>query len=140
MAPFHWHRRASEDGLDMPAVRACTPHGLIFHCAPGTVAPDPGWAVTKRMEYGIMGGKGLKEFQAEIAVLSKVRHMYLVALLGYCVNGNEKLLVYEYMPQGTLGQHLFDRKKNRHIPLTWKQRLSIALDMAVPNRVSFTRI
>ncbi|KAF6148503.1 hypothetical protein GIB67_042462, partial [Kingdonia uniflora] len=57
----------------------------------------------KRMKYGIMGTKGLKEFQAEIAVLSKIRHRHLVALLGYCVNGNERLLVYEYMPQGTLG-------------------------------------
>ncbi|KAF6166402.1 hypothetical protein GIB67_034953 [Kingdonia uniflora] len=84
----------------------------------------------KRMESGIMGTKGLKEFQAEIAVLSKVRHRHLVALLGYCVNGNERLLVYEYMPQGTLGQHLFDREENRHTPLTWKQRLSIALDVA----------
>ncbi|XP_040938015.1 probable serine/threonine-protein kinase PBL21 [Gossypium hirsutum] len=46
------------------------------------------------------GTKGMAEFQAEIAVLSKVRH--LVALLGYCINGNERLLVYEYMPRGTL--------------------------------------
>ncbi|GJV43942.1 receptor-like kinase TMK4 [Tanacetum coccineum] len=40
----------------------------------------------------IMGTKGLKGFQAEIAVLTKVRHRHLVALLGYCVNGNERLL------------------------------------------------
>ncbi|KAF6142779.1 hypothetical protein GIB67_023261, partial [Kingdonia uniflora] len=54
----------------------------------------------------------------------------LVALLGYCVNGSERLLVYEYMPQRTLGQHLFDREDDKHTPLTWKQRLSIALDVA----------
>ncbi|KAF2298123.1 hypothetical protein GH714_015299 [Hevea brasiliensis] len=57
----------------------------------------------KRMESTVMGTKGMNEFQAEIAVLSKVRHRHLVALLGYCVNGNERLLVYEYMPRGTLG-------------------------------------
>ncbi|KAL8172229.1 hypothetical protein V2J09_024033 [Rumex salicifolius] len=62
----------------------------------------------KRMESSAMGTKGMKEFQAEIAVLTKVRHRHLVALLGYCINGNERLLVYEYMPQGTLGQHLFE--------------------------------
>uniref|UniRef100_A0A2N9HIS7 Protein kinase domain-containing protein n=1 Tax=Fagus sylvatica TaxID=28930 RepID=A0A2N9HIS7_FAGSY len=54
------------------------------------------------------GEKGLNEFMSEIAVLTKVRHRHLVALLGYCLDGNERLLVYEYMPQGTLSQHLFN--------------------------------
>ena len=84
----------------------------------------------KRMESNAMGTKGLNEFQAEIAVLTKVRHRHLVALLGYCINGNERLLVYEYMPQGTLTQHLFDWREYGLSPLTWKQRITIALDVA----------
>ncbi|KAK7379624.1 hypothetical protein VNO80_05088 [Phaseolus coccineus] len=84
----------------------------------------------KRMESVATGSKGLNEFQAEIAVLSKVRHRHLVALLGYCINGNERLLVYEYMPQGTLTQHLVDWQENGCAPLTWKQRVAIALDVA----------
>ncbi|XP_031112837.1 receptor-like kinase TMK4 isoform X2 [Ipomoea triloba] len=84
----------------------------------------------KRMESGVMGTKGMSEFQAEIAVLTKVRHRHLVALLGYCINGNERLLVYEYMPQGTLGQHLFEWQEHGSEPLTWKQRVTIALDVA----------
>ncbi|GAA0165962.1 hypothetical protein Leryth_019073 [Lithospermum erythrorhizon] len=84
----------------------------------------------KRMESGLMGNKGLSEFQAEISVLTKVRHRHLVALLGYCVNGHERLLVYEYMPQGTLSQHLFEQEELGFLPLTWKQRLAIALDVA----------
>ncbi|XP_059446985.1 receptor-like kinase TMK4 [Corylus avellana] len=83
----------------------------------------------KRMESVAMGSKGMNEFQAEIAVLTKVRHRHLVALLGSCVNGNERLLVFEYMPQGTLTQHLFDWQENGHSPLTWKQRVTIALDV-----------
>ncbi|CAI9271428.1 unnamed protein product [Lactuca saligna] len=83
----------------------------------------------KRMESGVMGTKGLNEFQAEIAVLTKVRHRHLVALLGYCINGNERLLVYEYMPQGTLSQHLFEWSEHKTPPLSWKQRVSIALDV-----------
>ncbi|KAM7279167.1 hypothetical protein ACFE04_006301 [Oxalis oulophora] len=55
----------------------------------------------KRMESGVIANKGLHEFKSEIAVLTKVRHRHLVALLGYCLDGNEKLLVYEYMPQVT---------------------------------------
>ncbi|XP_061369164.1 receptor-like kinase TMK4 [Gastrolobium bilobum] len=84
----------------------------------------------KRMESGPIGSKGMNEFQAEIAVLTKVRHRHLVALLGYCMNGNERLLVYEYMPQGTLTEHLFDWRENGCAPLTWKQRIAIALDVA----------
>ncbi|KAK6914364.1 Leucine-rich repeat [Dillenia turbinata] len=84
----------------------------------------------KRMESVAMGTKGMNEFQAEIAVLTKVRHRHLVALLGYCINGNERLLVYEYMPQGTLWQHLFDWQEHGYTPLTWKQRVTIALDVA----------
>ncbi|XP_027114149.1 receptor-like kinase TMK4 [Coffea arabica] len=84
----------------------------------------------KRMESSFMNKKGLGEFRAEIEVLSKVRHKNLVALHGFCVNGNERLLVYEYMPQGTLGQHLISWQERGTLPLTWKQRLSIALDVA----------
>ncbi|KAI3417788.1 Protein kinase domain-containing protein [Psidium guajava] len=84
----------------------------------------------KRMEAGIISNKALDEFQAEIAVLSKVRHRHLVSLLGYSVEGNERILVYEYMPQGALSRHLFHWKNLKLEPLTWKRRLNIALDVA----------
>lgn len=84
----------------------------------------------KRMECGAIVGKGAAEFKAEIAVLTKVRHRHLVSLLGYCLDGNEKLLVYEYMPQGTLSRHLFDWLQEGLKPLEWNRRLSIALDVA----------
>ncbi|AQK63418.1 Receptor-like kinase TMK2 [Zea mays] len=84
----------------------------------------------KRMEAGVMGNKGLNEFKSEIAVLTKVRHRNLVSLLGYCLDGNERILVYEYMPQGALSQHLFEWSEKNLRPLEWKKRLSIALDVA----------
>ncbi|XP_061374579.1 receptor protein kinase TMK1-like [Gastrolobium bilobum] len=84
----------------------------------------------KRMQSGMVDEKGQNEFMAEIAVLTKVRHRHLVALLGYCLDGNEKLLVYEYMPQGALSKHLFNWKVEGIKPLEWKTRLSIALDVA----------
>ncbi|KAL8515869.1 hypothetical protein ACS0TY_014533 [Phlomoides rotata] len=84
----------------------------------------------KRMEGGGMRTTGMNEFQAEIAVLTKVRHRHLVALLGYCIDGIERLLVYEYVPQGTLAQHLFKYQELGYQPLTWKQRVLIALDVA----------
>lgn len=84
----------------------------------------------KRMECGAIGSKGIDEFQAEIAVLSKVRHRHLVSLLGYSIEGNERLLVYEYMPLGALSRHLFHWKSLNLVPLSWSQRLAIALDVA----------
>lgn len=84
----------------------------------------------KRMEAAVVSNKGLAEFQSEIAVLSKVRHRHLVALLGYCIEGNERLLVYEYMPKGALSRHIFDWATNGLEPISWKRRLSIALDVA----------
>lgn len=84
----------------------------------------------KRMEAGILTEKGSDEFKSEIAVLTKVRHRHLVALLGYCLDGNEKILVYEYMPQGALSRYLFNWKQEDLKPLEWMKRLTIALDVA----------
>ncbi|CAH1416728.1 unnamed protein product [Lactuca virosa] len=84
----------------------------------------------KRMESGVMSETGITEFQSEISVLTKVRHRHLVALLGYCLDGNERLLVYEYMPQGTLSRFLFNKGNEDLKPLLWSKRLVIALDVA----------
>lgn len=94
------------------------------------VLEDGTQIAVKRMEAAMISSKGMNEYQAEIAVLSKVKHRHLVGLMGYCTDGNEKLLVYEYMPQGTLGEHLFEWKENGLNPLSWKQRIAIALDVA----------
>ncbi|KAL9230596.1 hypothetical protein vseg_005929 [Gypsophila vaccaria] len=84
----------------------------------------------KRMEAGVISCKASDEFGAEIAVLSKVRHRHLVSLLGYSTEANERILVYEYMPQGALSSHLFNWKTLNLEPLSWKRRLNIALDVA----------
>nr|XP_019702533.1 receptor protein kinase TMK1 isoform X2 [Elaeis guineensis] len=84
----------------------------------------------KRMEAAVLSNKALDEFQAEIAVLTKVRHRNLVSILGYSVAGSERLLVYEYMCQGALSKHLFQWKQLGLEPLSWKKRLNIALDVA----------
>lgn len=84
----------------------------------------------KRMEGGVISNKAVEEFEAEIAVLSKVRHRHLVSLLGYSIEGSERLLVYEYMPQGALSRRLFHWKSLNLEPLSWTRRLIIALDVA----------
>jgi Leucine-rich repeat (LRR) protein len=84
----------------------------------------------KRMEAAVISNKALDEFQAEITILTKVRHRNLVSILGYSIEGNERLLVYEYMSNGALSKHLFQWKQFELEPLSWKKRLNIALDVA----------
>lgn len=91
---------------------------------------DGSIVAVKRMDPELVSSKGLQEFQAEISMLGKVRHRNLVALLGYCTENNERLLVYEFMPQGTLSQHLFHWEQNGLKPLNLNSRLLIALDVA----------
>lgn len=71
--------------------------------------------------------QGEKEFKSEVHVLSKARHQNLVMLLGSCSKGSHRLLVYEYVCNGSLDQHL-SRHKRR--PLSWEKRIKIALGAA----------
>ncbi|XP_039069210.1 receptor-like kinase TMK3 [Hibiscus syriacus] len=86
--------------------------------------------VMKRMGPGAVSAKGLAIFKLEITVFTKVRHHHLVANIGYCLDGNKRLIVYEYMPQGTLSRHLFNWKDEGLKPLDWTWRLTITLDVA----------
>ncbi|MED6153190.1 hypothetical protein PIB30_099299 [Stylosanthes scabra] len=67
--------------------------------------------------------QGLKEFQNEIKFFSFC-HLNLVPLIGFCQEDNELILVYEYMANGSLCDHLY-KKQNQ--PLTWNQRLKICV-------------
>ncbi|KAF3591023.1 hypothetical protein DY000_02023884 [Brassica cretica] len=72
------------------------------------------------------GLQGNREFIVEVLMLSLFHHPNLVTLIGYCTSGDQRLLVYEYMPMGSLKDHLFDLESNQE-PLTWNTRMKIAV-------------
>ncbi|KAM3701576.1 hypothetical protein ACJW31_05G184400 [Castanea mollissima] len=72
--------------------------------------------------------QGLREFTTEVQLIMKLQHKNLVRLWGFCVKGDEKLLVYEYMPNNNLDVFLFDPKKR--VQLNRSRRLSIISGIA----------
>ncbi|XP_068639228.1 probable serine/threonine-protein kinase PBL21 [Aristolochia californica] len=75
------------------------------------------------------GVQGNQEFIVEVLMLSLLHHDNLVNLIGYCSEGDQRLLVYEYMAQGSLEDHLFDLPPNKG-PLCWNTRIQIAAGAA----------
>lgn len=72
-----------------------------------------------------------KEFQSMVHMLGEVRHEHVVTLLGSCSDGNHRFLVYEYVCNGSLDQHLSSKNhRNPGILLTWDQRIKIAMGAA----------
>ncbi|XP_071725477.1 serine/threonine-protein kinase TIO-like [Rutidosis leptorrhynchoides] len=83
----------------------------------------------KRLDTRI-SGQGLKEFLTEIQLLSRYKkHPNLISLVGFCDQGPEKVLIYEYAHLGSLDKYLRN-SRNPTCTLTWKQRLSICIDAA----------
>ncbi|KAI3869114.1 hypothetical protein MKW92_043186 [Papaver armeniacum] len=71
------------------------------------------------------GLQGNREFLVEVLMLSLLDHSNLVKLIGYCADGDQRLLVYELMPLGSLDDHLYDLPPNKE-PLNWITRMKIA--------------
>ncbi|CAM6085975.1 unnamed protein product [Calypogeia fissa] len=73
--------------------------------------------------------QGTNEFINEVTLLSRVHHKFLVSLVGYCEAAQEQILIYAYMPNGTLTEHLHGDSDVEN-PLPWRVRLDIALNAA----------
>lgn len=113
------------------ATRSFSDERIIGRGGSGTVyrgvLPDGRNVAVKKLQSE--GIEGEREFRAEMEVLSGNGfgwpHPNLVTLYGWCLNGSEKLLVYEYMEGGSLEDHITDR-----VSMNWRRRLEVAIDVA----------
>ncbi|XP_025888126.1 proline-rich receptor-like protein kinase PERK1 isoform X2 [Solanum lycopersicum] len=71
--------------------------------------------------------QGEREFQAEVETISRVHHKHLVSLVGYCMNGTKRLLVYEFVSNRTLEYHLHGEAQST---MEWASRMKIAIGSA----------
>ncbi|KAF5774468.1 putative protein kinase RLK-Pelle-CrRLK1L-1 family [Helianthus annuus] len=104
----------------------CIGHGGFGKVYKGKFSDGPTntYYAIKRLHF--QSQQGATEFWVEVELLSRLRHCNIVPLIGYCNEGKEMALVYEYMQNGTLYDHLH---KNGTV-LTWSQRLKICLGAA----------
>ncbi|XP_065879402.1 serine/threonine-protein kinase PBL35-like [Euphorbia lathyris] len=103
----------------------CVFKGWISDSGTSPVKPGNGVPVAvKTLNHD--GLQGHKEWLAEVNFLGDLLHPNLVKLVGYCIEDNQRLLVYEFMPRGSLENHLF----RRSLPLPWSTRIKIALGAA----------
>eukprot|EP00252_Welwitschia_mirabilis_P020099 TRINITY_DN4846_c0_g1_i1.p1 TRINITY_DN4846_c0_g1~~TRINITY_DN4846_c0_g1_i1.p1 ORF type:complete len:272 (+),score=47.27 TRINITY_DN4846_c0_g1_i1:335-1150(+) len=103
----------------------CVFKGWIEENGTAPVRPGTGLTVAvKTLNHD--GLQGHKEWVAEVNFLGQLHHPNLVKLIGYCIEDDQRLLVYEFMPRGSLENHLF----RRSLPLSWLIRMKIALGAA----------
>ncbi|XP_059076257.1 L-type lectin-domain containing receptor kinase IX.1-like [Cryptomeria japonica] len=95
--------------------------GVYKGILPGTAEA----VAVKRISQGSKQGR--KEYVSEVTIISKLRHRNLVQLLGWCHQKGELLLVYEYLPNGSLDKYIFGEEMDT---LDWDRRYSIACDIA----------
>nr|XP_009404967.1 PREDICTED: probable receptor-like serine/threonine-protein kinase At5g57670 [Musa acuminata subsp. malaccensis] len=71
----------------------------------------------------------VKEFVSEIEIITTLRHKNIIPLLGFCMENNSLMLVYEYVSQGNLEEILHDKEENKHV-LSWPERYKVAIGVS----------
>ncbi|CAK9231714.1 unnamed protein product, partial [Sphagnum troendelagicum] len=88
----------------------------------------PNGQVVAVKQLTVGGGQGDREFRAEVEIISRIHHRHLVSLVGYCIADNQRLLVYDFVPNGTLDDNLHGKKQG--VVMDWATRVKVAVGAA----------
>uniref|UniRef100_M8BID9 Lectin-domain containing receptor kinase A4.3 n=1 Tax=Aegilops tauschii TaxID=37682 RepID=M8BID9_AEGTA len=110
-------------------------YGVVYK---GTLPADAEQGQTEPTEVAVKkfirdDARCVEDFVKEVDIINRLRHKNIVPLIGWCYKKGQLLLVYEYMPNGSLDQHLFRRggvQEARAAPLSWASRYGIVADVA----------
>lgn len=80
-----------------------------FGCVYKGILPDGRVVAVKQLKIG--GGQGDREFKAEVETLSRIHHRHLVSIVGHCISGDRRLLIYDYVSNNDLYFHLHGKEK-----------------------------
>ncbi|KAL1538824.1 receptor-like protein kinase FERONIA [Salvia divinorum] len=116
--------KAATSNLDRNSIIGKGGFGCVYV---GVIPIDDGATTVAIKRLNPSSNQGAREFLTEIHMLSKLRHLHLVSLIGYSDEDGEMILVYDYMAHGSLHDHLYSSHKP---PLSWKQRLQISMGAA----------
>ncbi|GLJ53999.1 hypothetical protein SUGI_1155090 [Cryptomeria japonica] len=97
--------------------------GSVYH----GLLSDGSQIAVKRLK--VLTSKTEMEFAVEVEILGRVKHKNLLSLRGYCAEGQERLIIYDYMPKSSLLAHLHGEYARRS-PLDWPKRMNIAIGSA----------
>ncbi|RRT38866.1 hypothetical protein B296_00046706 [Ensete ventricosum] len=113
----------STNNFDQSFIVGCGGYGLVYKAT----LPDGRNIAIKRLSGDFFQVE--REFQAEVETLSRAQHRNLVSLQGYCKFGNDRLLIYSYMENGSLDYWLHEKHEGS-LMLDWGRRLQVALGAA----------
>ncbi|KAK9057005.1 hypothetical protein SSX86_024371 [Deinandra increscens subsp. villosa] len=131
--------KIQEDDMEQPLFSFATIANATANFSPANKLGEGGFGpvykgmLEERKEIAVKrlskySSQGLDEFKNEVICISKLQHRNLVKLLGCCIQGDEKLLIYEYMPNKSLDLIIFD--KTQSVLLDWTKRFKIIKGIA----------
>ncbi|CAI7823289.1 unnamed protein product, partial [Closterium sp. NIES-53] len=107
---------------------SCLPSSCLPSlCLPTRRSPNQEVAV-RRIEAAVVEGQSDSDFEAVAANMARLQHAHVVPLQGYCVDGGERMLVFDHFHLGSLYEHLHDG--SRSMLMTWDTRVQIAVGCA----------
>ncbi|CAF1793361.1 BnaCnng03990D [Brassica napus] len=119
---------AATDGFNVNRIIGTGGFGTVFRGSPSSSSSSSDQIAVKKITPNSM--QGVREFVAEIESLGRLRHKNLVNLQGWCKHKNDLLLIYDYIPNGSLDSLLYSRPRQSGAVLSWNVRFQIAKGVA----------